>query len=611
MNKKIILYGGLVCLALLAVFQFYLGRMYPAYNNDDSPETIASACTLGIAHPPGYPLVTMLGKISSLALPGSPAFRVNILSSIIALLVLLSLFFTVILVMGGDSKSPAYMTGITAIIALGFSGAFFGQAIEAKGAVYTLNLLFLSLIIMLCLKLLKGFSLKLAALLSYIYGLSMANHWQSMLFLLPVVLSVYIISPALTGKKHPLSTACFFLLGLTPYLLLLLRASGNPALNHGDPSTAAGLLRHVLRLNYSGEFRPFSLGILAFQLGEFTRVLYPGFFLLIFFAFPGLLQLKNENKGAFLLLAASFIAASLGTIIFFRRAQESSCYYLPSTYFAAIFIAFSAAWIMGYTGQKTRKALLFTFAALAIVMAFKNSMTHDMSGNFLSYDYCNNILLTPDKDAVYFTFSDLDSMPLYYQQYEQKRRPDLKIVRSSFLAFPWGMKQFHDEFPGLDVIMVPDKPGLNMKNAIAGLLAVSPVYGGYPFAVTEKIGIPHIQTGIILKARTGTSMPLKDYFSEYSYRGIYDKTYLSDADNYAMVSNYAGAINNYGSAFLKAGDPGRAVKYYKLSLLFPYNGSRCGFYTNLARAYEKNNEKEKSADCMRLADEECGKEKAR
>jgi hypothetical protein len=79
LNKKIILYGGLVCLALLAVFQFYLGCMYPAYNNDDSPETIASESTLGIAHPPGYPLVTMLGKISSLALPGSPAFRDNTL----------------------------------------------------------------------------------------------------------------------------------------------------------------------------------------------------------------------------------------------------------------------------------------------------------------------------------------------------------------------------------------------------------------------------------------------------------------------------------------------------------------------------------------------------
>jgi hypothetical protein len=439
----------------------------------------------------------------------------------------------------------------------------------------------------------------------------MANHWQSMLFLLPVVLSVYIISPVLTGKKHPLTTACFFLLGLTPYLFLLLRASGNPAINHGDPSTVAGLLSHVLRLNYNGEFRPFSAGMLAFQLREFARVMYPGFFLLIFFAFPGLLQLKKENKGAFLLLVDSFIAASLGTIIFFRRAQESSCYYLPSSYFAAVFIAFSAAWIMVYKGQKTRKALIFVFASLAIFMALKNSVTHDMSGNYLSYDYCNNILLTPDKDAVYFTFSDLDSMPLYYQQYEQKIRPDLKIVRSSFLAFPWGMKQFHDEFPGLNVIMVPDKPGLNMKNAITGLLAGSPVYGGYPFAVAEKIGINHIQSGIMLEALSGKNIPLKDYFIEYSYRGIYNKNYLSDADNYALVSNYAGAINNYGSAFLKAGNPEQAVKYYKLSLLFPYNGSRCGFYTNLARAYEENNEREKSVDCMRLADEECGKEKAR
>ncbi len=611
MNKKNILYSGLVCLTLLVIFQFYLRCMYPAYNNDDSPETITSAYTLGIAHPPGYPLVTMLGKISSLILPGSPAFRVNTLSSLLALLVLLSLFCTVRAVTGADKTSSACITAMAAVVALGFSGAFYGQAIEAKGAVYTLNLLFLSLIILVCIRLLKTFSLKPAALLFYIYGLSMANHWQSMLFFLPVVLAVYALSPPARGKKHPLGMALFFLLGLTPYLFLGIRAHGNAVMNHGDPSTLQALFAHVLRFNYSGEFRPFSMSILVFQLKEFTRVLYPGFFMLILFAVAGLLQLKKRNKPALMLFTFSFLVSSLATIIFFRRAQESSCYYLPASYFAAIFIAFSAAWILEYRSPKARKAFFCIFAALAAIMAFKNTVDHDMSENYLAYDYCDNLLLTPEKNAVYFAFSDFDSMPLYYQQYLQKKRPDLKIVRSPFLAFAWGIKQFHGAFPGVRTDMFLNKPGLNMKNAVAALLKETLVYGGYPFDVTEKIGIKHFQSGIMLEAFNGVNPPLRDYFKEYSYRGIYDKNYVSDDDNSALISNYAGAVNNYAGAFLAKGNPVQAIKYYTLSLLLPYNGSHRGFYTNLARAYEMNNEKEKSAEYMKLAGGECGKGNAR
>src|SRR5437762_4909974 len=48
----------------------------------DSPELIMAAATLGVAHPPGYPLFTMLGHVFSLMPLGSIPFRVNLLSVI-------------------------------------------------------------------------------------------------------------------------------------------------------------------------------------------------------------------------------------------------------------------------------------------------------------------------------------------------------------------------------------------------------------------------------------------------------------------------------------------------------------------------------------------------
>ena len=48
----------------------------------DSPELTMAAAILGVAHPPGYPLFTMLGHIFSLLPLGPIPFRVNLLSVI-------------------------------------------------------------------------------------------------------------------------------------------------------------------------------------------------------------------------------------------------------------------------------------------------------------------------------------------------------------------------------------------------------------------------------------------------------------------------------------------------------------------------------------------------
>ena len=46
----------------------------------DTPELITAAVTLGVAHPPGYPLFTMLGHLFTLLPFGSIPFRVNLLA---------------------------------------------------------------------------------------------------------------------------------------------------------------------------------------------------------------------------------------------------------------------------------------------------------------------------------------------------------------------------------------------------------------------------------------------------------------------------------------------------------------------------------------------------
>ena len=66
-------------------FFVYLKTLTPTVYVGDSGELIAAAASLGIPHPPGYPLFVYLGKLFCLIFPfGSIAFRLNLMSAFFA-----------------------------------------------------------------------------------------------------------------------------------------------------------------------------------------------------------------------------------------------------------------------------------------------------------------------------------------------------------------------------------------------------------------------------------------------------------------------------------------------------------------------------------------------
>ncbi|MCZ7613956.1 MAG: DUF2723 domain-containing protein [Ignavibacteriaceae bacterium] len=72
-----------VVLTSIFVFIIYLFTLAPSVVQIDSGELAAVQATLGIAHPTGYPLFTMIGYLFSLIpLPFSKIFQLNILATI-------------------------------------------------------------------------------------------------------------------------------------------------------------------------------------------------------------------------------------------------------------------------------------------------------------------------------------------------------------------------------------------------------------------------------------------------------------------------------------------------------------------------------------------------
>ena len=81
-------------LLFFASFLYYLAGLsgtVPSYR--DSGDLIASIHTLGIAHPPGYALYLLVGKLFVTLLPfGNVAYRVNVMSAFFAAVTVCLLF---------------------------------------------------------------------------------------------------------------------------------------------------------------------------------------------------------------------------------------------------------------------------------------------------------------------------------------------------------------------------------------------------------------------------------------------------------------------------------------------------------------------------------------
>src|SRR3989337_4499312 len=124
----------------------------------DSGEFITIAKTLGIAHPPGYPLYTMLAHLFTYLPFGNLPFKVNLFSAVTSSLTAVVVYFICL------KLTKNRLAAISASLFLAFSYLFWLYSLVAE--VFSLNNLFVALIILIAIHILeKPQNLKLFYLL--------------------------------------------------------------------------------------------------------------------------------------------------------------------------------------------------------------------------------------------------------------------------------------------------------------------------------------------------------------------------------------------------------------------------------------------------------------
>ncbi|PJF47874.1 MAG: hypothetical protein CUN48_06435 [Candidatus Thermofonsia Clade 3 bacterium] len=267
-------------LAAVALYTLTLnGDVQPA----DSGELQIAAVTLGIAHPPGYPLFTMLGWLLAQAPMGSPYARVSLLSVVASAITLVLVSLTVQRALAvktggqgsrktGDANltpsvclqvsspsglliSPSRLiAGLLAALALGGSTTFWAQATTTN--IRSLTALFTALMLYASARSDATGRASSLALFAAAFGLGVGHHIS--LVFAGAVLGAHVLYTTWRADRRGFWRAtagalAIFAATQLVWLYLPIRDAAGARFAPGNLTTLDGLLFHIFARGFAGD----------------------------------------------------------------------------------------------------------------------------------------------------------------------------------------------------------------------------------------------------------------------------------------------------------------------------------------------------------------------
>ncbi|MFQ6003279.1 MAG: DUF2723 domain-containing protein [Candidatus Zixiibacteriota bacterium] len=483
--------GGAI---FIVTFAIYIFTMCPTIYWEDSAAFSAVNSILGIPHPPGFPIYVLLGRGFSLLPIENHAFRSNLMSAFWGCVSLMILYLLMLQLFKeikscddafGRGLSPtrkkwiSQMGMVVGVLFFAFSSAFWLQTIRAE--VYTLNLFLTLLLIFLLIKWSQkkdaNFSFKILILFSFVLGLSFTNHPLLVIALLPTFLVFLFIhsfrwgrglTPAPTGElKKIIILLAFFILGISLYLFLPIRSQLSPAINWGRPDSVANLFSYITRSSQSTSVAASSVVpylsrfwfTLSFPVIQFSL---PLFWLGVLGAYSMFKKSRRLFMFTFLLFIFNLFTATWATD-FSLRNYDLLGYLLPSLSIFAIWFAMGIFFFtesilkVGRVSRRRRDTrqnqcqvalplkrdrkptYIFKVSFCGLILSLpifqiaRNFDQCNKRSTSWAYQYADRILNSVKKNALILVGDDNTLTTLWYLNYAEKKRPDVKIVsRSAF-----------------------------------------------------------------------------------------------------------------------------------------------------------------------------------
>ncbi len=440
-------------LVILVLVASYLWSLPRSILLEDDGYFVLAAYFNGVAHPPGYPLYTLLGHWFTLLPIDSVAFRVHLLSAIFAISTCVVLWKLVLGLLGSTVLSAV------AALAFGLSSIFWSQAIIAE--VYTLNtFLFLALLLL-------AFNMRVSCnqarvfLFMLLYGLALSNHWPLIILSSPAL--AILLWPHLR-QFFSLTAIMGLLVGLLPYVWMVVNSRSDTLITfYGPIASLSDFWFYFSREAYAQQDVSASAGFsdkflfLKFVLQQsLMQFGYTGVFLAVI-GFITQWQLIGKVKSAS--LVACYLGSSLLLILLLDfdfdvwHQNIFRVYPLISYAVYVIWMVTGMHFLLARLKQKQRhisRLLLPGFIALIAVSILPVSLQANLrADDTWSIDYAREVLDRLDRNAVLFTYGDLDQGALAYLNLVLKYRPDVElystkgVLLSNRLFYPMRHGQEH------------------------------------------------------------------------------------------------------------------------------------------------------------------------
>ena len=419
-----------VFVVLVLLLVVYLLTLAPtitwAHHGADGGDLVAAVARGSIPHPPGFPTYLQLGDLFVRLPWGNLAWRLNLMSAVLAagaagltaMAVMLLLRFESRKQEAGSKKHGTAESAICAGLSLGLSPLFWSQALIAE--VYAPAAFFAALVTFLALQ------ERPAWVLGLVWGVGMGAH-PTLLFMAPLVAWGAWQKPGFSEKTWFLAqTGLLALLGWgVMYGPVLLVRGGVPS-PWGDVSTFSGWWALVSGRLYHGYLFGLPLagwpqrllawtGLLARQFTPFGALL----------AGLGWLHLWRERRALAGVSALSFGAFSLYAIGY--NTTDSLAYLVPALPLAALWLGTALARVAAWMrGRLRHGAWLLLFLPLLQALFFWGQV--DLSRDQAAMKWAEQVLEEAPPQAILLTAQDRHTFTLWYVHGVMGKRPDVVVV---------------------------------------------------------------------------------------------------------------------------------------------------------------------------------------
>jgi transmembrane protein TMEM260 (protein O-mannosyltransferase) len=469
------------------VFALYAITLAPTTQFWDAPEYMAAAHSLGIPHPPGNPLFTLLAHVwALLPLASDYGARINLFAAATSAAAAGFWFLIAERWLRPLVPEAAPRRWLAAAGALVGATAFtvWNQSVVNE-KVYTVSLLSITVILWLAIRWADRPAGErpdqLLVLIAYLLVLTSANHQMGLLAAPAVLLLVARTDPRALVRPRLLALALgAAAVAATVYGFLPIRAHLDPYLNEGDPRTWAALRDVLMRAQYGKPPLLARQADFAGQLGMWAQYftwqwgrdlpLRAGGALAVGFGGLGLLgawrHWKAEPRQA-AVMTALMVTVTLALIAYLnfrygfseysardvaREVRDRDYFFIVSFSAWGVWVAMGLAALMqGVTAlpllragpPQRRWAFATPLLAIALVPLAANRLSAPRRGETMARDYAEDLLQSLDPYAVVVTAGDNDTFPLWYAQEVEGVRRDVTVLVTSLGNTNWYLRQLN------------------------------------------------------------------------------------------------------------------------------------------------------------------------